>query len=82
MGIHRERFARRPRRTLLKNLEGKGTSHVRSMMDPAHPETSDGDREGTLTMGTVITRYEGAHDAEKKTLTMSARFTDPLDASR
>jgi uncharacterized protein DUF1579 len=40
-----------PEHAVLKNFEGKWTSHVTSMMDPAHPETSDGTSEGTLTMG-------------------------------
>jgi hypothetical protein len=36
---------------VLKNFEGKWTSHVTSLMDPAHPEVNDGTSEGMLTMG-------------------------------
>jgi hypothetical protein len=40
-----------PEHAVLKNFDGKWTTHVVSMMDPAHPETNDGTAEGTLTMG-------------------------------
>ena len=40
-----------PEHAVLKNYEGKWTTHVVMMMDPTHPETSDGTSEGMLTMG-------------------------------
>jgi hypothetical protein len=40
-----------PEHAALKNFEGKWTSHVTSMMDPANPQTSDGTSEGMLLMG-------------------------------
>ncbi len=40
-----------PEHAILKNYEGKWTSHVTMTMDPAHPETSDGTSEGALTLG-------------------------------
>ena len=40
-----------PQHAALKNYEGKWSSHVTSMMDPAHPEVSDGTSEGTMELG-------------------------------
>jgi Protein of unknown function (DUF1579) len=40
-----------PEHAVLKNFEGKWTTKVNMMMDPAHPEKSEGTSEGTLELG-------------------------------
>ena len=109
-----------PEHGILKNFEGKWTTHVTATMDPTQPpQVSDGNSDGMVILGgrfvhvmhngtmmgqpfegemllgydnlakqytatwtdnfgTAITMYQGHYDAAKKTLTMSARFTDPM----
>jgi hypothetical protein len=112
-----------PEHAVLKNFEGKWTSHATMTMDPTQPpQVSDGSTEGMVIMGgrfvhvlhhstmmgqpfegamllgydnlakqytstwtdntgTAIVLYQGQYDAAKKTLTMSAHFTDPMSGT-